>query len=261
MSTGRWTRRDLVGHLGRLAAGVAAAPLVGSCAARPPERLEVAPAGGFAGWPPPGTHALGLGADRDGVLYLPEGGSPRGLLLMLHGAGGSGRRTLRLIMAAADAAKCAVLAPDSRARTWDAVPGQFGPDVRFIERALAGVLPGMAGPSPLAVAGFSDGATYALGLGRANGQLFSRVLAFSPGFLIPTHPAGTPRIFVSHGRSDQILPIDTSSRVLVPELRREGYQVRYREFDGTHEVPPAVAHEAVEWFAGRAAERESPLPQ
>jgi 4-alpha-glucanotransferase len=32
---------------------------------------------------------------------------------------------------------CAVLAPDSRGATWDAVTGAFGPDVRFLERALA----------------------------------------------------------------------------------------------------------------------------
>jgi phospholipase/carboxylesterase len=257
VSRPQWTRRDVLGRLGRLAAGVVAAPLVGSCAGRPAERLAVAPAGQSADRLLPGTHALGLDGERDGVLYLPAGGSPRGLLLMLHGAGGTGRRSLRLVMAAADAASCAVLAPDSRGPTWDAVPGRFGPDVRFIERALAGVLPEAAGARPLAVAGFSDGATYALALGRANGQLFSHILAFSPGFLIPTHPAGTPGIFVSHGRSDQVLPIETCSRVLVPKLRREGYQVRYREFDGRHEVPPEVAREAMDWWAASLPQPES----
>jgi phospholipase/carboxylesterase len=180
---------------------------------------------------------------------------------MLHGAGGSGQRSLHLVMDAADAAGCAVLAPDSRARTWDAVPGQFGPDVRFIERALAGALPRLNPPSSWAVAGFSDGATYALGLGRANGHLFSHVLAFSPGFLIPIHPAGAPGIFVAHGRGDRILPIEACSRVLVPQLRRAGYAVRYREFDGDHQVPPAVAREAVGWFAATPAQRNSPRQQ
>jgi len=32
------------------------------------------------------------------------------------------------------------------------------------------------------VCGFSDGASYALGLGLANGELFKSVMAFSPGF-------------------------------------------------------------------------------
>ena len=29
---------------------------------------------------------------------------------------------------------------------------------------------------------------------------------------------------------------------------REGYDVRYREFDGTHIVPYSVAREALDWF-------------
>jgi hypothetical protein len=35
----------------------------------------------------------------------------------------------------------------------------------------------------------------------------------------------------------------------VPELEGTGYEVRYREFDGPHVVPPAIAQEAVGWFA------------
>jgi predicted esterase len=34
----------------------------------------------------------------------------------------------------------------------------------------------------LAVSGFSDGASYALSIGPANGDLFTHVMAFSPGF-------------------------------------------------------------------------------
>ena len=42
----------------------------------------------------------------------------------------------------------------------------------------------------LAIGGFSDGASYALGLGLANGDFFRDVLAFSPGFV----PPGGPRL-------------------------------------------------------------------
>lgn len=101
-----------------------------------------------------------------------------------------------------------------------------------------------------AAAGFSDGATYALALGRANGTLFSRIIAFSPGFLIPAHLRGSPRIFISHGRQDDVLLIDSCSRIIVPRLRRDGYDVTYREFDGEHEVPDAIVREALEWFVG-----------
>ena len=36
----------------------------------------------------------------------------------------------------------------------------------------------------LAIGGFSDGASYALSLGLANGDVFSFVIAFSPGFIV-----------------------------------------------------------------------------
>jgi phospholipase/carboxylesterase len=237
----------VVEQLGRLAGGLLAAPLAPGCAGRPPQRLTIAPARPADRRWEAGMRPLGLGGERDGVVYAPPGHEPGRLILMLHGAGGSGRRAARLLVAAADATGCALLAPDSRGGTWDALLGGFGPDARFIERAFAATLP--SARWPLAVAGFSDGATYALALGRANGGYFSHVLAFSPGFLVPARIAGAPAIFVSHGRSDPVLPIDACSRVLVPALRRQGYEVRYREFDGRHEVPPSLAREAVEWFA------------
>jgi phospholipase/carboxylesterase len=125
--------------------------------------------------------------------------------------------------------------------------------VAFVSRALAHVVARCdVDPTRVALAGFSDGATYALALGRANGDRFTHLLAFSPGFLIPARPTGAPVIFVSHGVADQILPIDRCSRRLVPALRRQGYRVRYREFEGRHEVPPAVVQEGLAWFLDRA---------
>ena len=249
-------------ELGLLVGGAFAAPLAAACAGGPPERLDVGPAMAPEGASQPGLQPLGLESERDGVLYVPAGADARmPLILMLHGVGGSGLRASRLLAAAAEATGCVVVAPDSRGRTWDALLGGFGPDVRFIERALATVGAGFIAPGQVAVAGFSDGVTYALGLGRANGSLFSHILAFSPGFVLASHPVGRPDIYVSHGRSDQVLPIDACSRVLVPELRRGGYDVRYREFDGRHAVPRAVALEAVRWFRNPASRRNTPLPR
>jgi hypothetical protein len=54
-------------------------------------------------------------------------------------------------------------------------------------------------PTRLAVGGFSDGTSYALSLGLTNGDLFSHVLAFSPGFAVPARRRGRPRLFLSHG--------------------------------------------------------------
>jgi phospholipase/carboxylesterase len=103
----------------------------------------------------------------------------------------------------------------------------------------------------VAVGGYSDGASYALSLGIANGDLFSHVLAFSPGFLTPTGQRGSPRIFVVHGTRDRWLPIDSCSRRIVPRLERAGYEVLYREFEGGHVVPPGIAREAAIWLADR----------
>ena len=33
-------------------------------------------------------------------------------------------------------------------------------------------------------------------------------------------------------------------------LERDGCEVRFRKFDGAHEVPAEVACEAMEWFVG-----------
>jgi phospholipase/carboxylesterase len=238
--------------LGALLASPLAAVAGSACGGQAAERLVPAPSADDA--PParaagPGVQPLGLGGERDGVLVVPERAGPIPLILMLHGAGGTGRRAARLLGPMAAELGCAVLSPDSRGPTWDAVTGAFGPDVRFLDRALAEAAARCeVAPGRVAVAGFSDGATYALALGRANGDRFSHLLAFSPGFLIPARRVGAPRIFVSHGRQDDVLPIASCSRVMVPRLERDGYEVRYREFDGGHEAPPTVVREGVGFF-------------
>ena len=171
------------------------------------------------------------------------------LLVLLHGAGGRGEGVLSRLSAAADAAGVAVLAPDSRSSTWDAIRGTFGPDVAFIERALQKVFETVnVDEARVAVGGFSDGASYALSLGLINGDLFRHVVAFSPGFLVKGTRRGQPRVFISHGGSDQILPIDQTSLLIIPGLRAQGYDVTFREFDGGHEVPQAIAQEGLAWI-------------
>jgi phospholipase/carboxylesterase len=67
------------------------------------------------------------------------------------------------------------------------------------------------------------------------------VIAFSPGFLAPAGHTGSRWIFVSHGTDDGGLPKGRSSRRIVPELKRGGYDVFYREFDGGHTILPEIA--------------------
>ena len=218
----------------------------GRFAARP---SRVAPGDPPAG----GVVPLGLsGSERDGVLYRPAGlrvDRPAPLLLVLHGATGTGRRAIGKLQGLADAHGLLLLAPDSRAYTWDIVLGGFGPDVEFLDRALEQVFRRQnVDPARVAVGGFSDGASYALTLGLANGDLFSRVVAFSPGFVADVVRRGSPRFFVSHGTRDTILPIETCGRRIAREFRGLGYDVRFLEFDGGHAVPPDVAEAAMDWL-------------
>ena len=122
-------------------------------------------------------------------------------------------------------------------------------DFGTIDRALAWVFQRYAVDGRrLAVGGFSDGASYALTLGLDNGDLFSHVLALSPGFAAPTSPRGAPRFFVSHGTHDTVLPIAHCSRRIVPALRNAGRTVEYHEFDGGHEIPERIARMAVDFL-------------
>jgi phospholipase/carboxylesterase len=206
----------------------------------------------------PGEQRLALASGRDGLLYVPRempADKPVPLVVLLHGAHGTAKGVTSRVGAfeLADQFKTIVLAPDSREGTWDVIQGGLGPDVAFLDAALDSLFHRVAiDPGRLAIAGFSDGASYALSLGLINGDLFTHVIAFSPGFLVAEHAHGRPAIFVSHGTQDEILPIDTTSRRLIPGLRNAGYTIHYREFAGPHTVPPAIAREAFEWLNGRA---------
>ena len=205
----------------------------------------------------PGLHPLGLNDQRDGLLFVPDSyraDTPAPLVLMLHGAGSDARSGLRPLQDLANEAGLILLAPDSRGRTWDVAIGGYGPDVAFIDRALAQTFARYAvDPARIAIEGFSDGASYAISLGITNGDLFTDVMAFSPGFSWPGDEVGKPRLFVSHGTQDTVLPIDQCSRRIVPRLRRAAYDVRYVEFDGGHSYPPEIVQEALAWFTARDA--------
>lgn len=199
-------------------------------------------------------HALHLSHDRDGYYYAPRSAAaPAPLLLFLHGATGSGARVMEHLGDSADGSGVIVLAPDSRLRTWGFDAGEEPQDLAFLDDALELVFTSyQIDPQRVAIGGFSDGASAALSWGLANGDLFSSIVAFSPGFLhLSSPPVGSPRVFISHGDHDSILPIDRCGRRIAKELGDAGYDVRFRVFDGDHDVPGDVAREGWEWAVGR----------
>lgn len=199
-----------------------------------------------------GLQPLELDAQRDGWLYVPKQyrqNIPACLVLLLHGAGGDAKGAMQLLQPLADRFGTLLLAVDSRGRTWDVIVNRYGADIAFIDQALAQTFGRYAiNPTQLAIAGFSDGASYALSVGVTNGDLFTHIIAFSPGFMTPADQVGKPRLFISHGTDDRVLPIERCSRRVVPQLQQAGYDVLYREFNGGHTVPEAIAQAALEWF-------------
>jgi phospholipase/carboxylesterase len=199
-----------------------------------------------------GQIKLGLDSERDAVLQIPKSAasSPLPLLVMLHGATQSAEDMFWYLGSTHEEAGVAVLAPNSRGTTWDAIRNTFADDVGQLNRALERTFEKVAiDPARVALGGFSDGATYAISLGLINGDLFNSVIAFSPGFVISGEEHGKPRFFISHGTRDHILPIDRCGRRIATELKARGFEVNFREFDGDHEIPADVAREGLKFIS------------
>ena len=254
-----WTRRDFVGAL------LATPMLSGASRLRdetslPPSlrtpcklnaRLTARPRRPFRSFRR-GQTRIGQDLERGGYLFVPESyreDQPAPLLVALHGGGGHAGRWSDLY-AACENRGIVLVAPDSRGRTWDRVNGAFGPDVAFIDAVLRFTFERCAiDPLRIALAGFSDGASYTLSLGPPNGDLFSHLIAWSPGFSDPEGPiVGAPRVFVSHGTDDRVLPVSMSRSAIVPMFEMDGYEVTYFEFQGRHELTTKAIDEGLNWF-------------
>ena len=221
------------------AAGIAVAPRRRARAAADPVRI--------------GQQKLKLAeGDRDGLLSVPQNYKPDAatpLVLMFHGAGSSALN-VSYTFPIADELGFLVLAPDSRDEaTWDMLLHGYGEDVEFIGLALKDTYARCnVDRKRMAIAGHSDGASYSLSLGIGTGDTFGHVLAFSPGVMTPAEVHGKPKIFISHGLSDPVMPIAVTSRTFVARLKKLGYDVTFREYEGRHGVPPAIVREGFQWF-------------
>ncbi|WP_426106247.1 alpha/beta hydrolase [Massilia sp. TSP1-1-2] len=64
----------------------------------------------------------------------------------------------------------------------------------------------------------------------------------------PMTARGEPKIYISHGTEDEVLPVNPCARSIVKQLERLEFDVTYEEFDGGHTIPAEVAQSAVAWF-------------
>lgn len=199
-----------------------------------------------------GESPLGLSDDgRDGVLYVPKSYTPdvaMPVLMMLHGLSGTAQ-SVRYTFPIAEDLGVIVIAPESRAQTWgQSIPG-FDADVRYLGAAYRYVSQVLnVDESHVALGGHSDGAGYALAMGLAYGDVFNHLMIFAAGMLIPFRKKGKPRIFLAHGVNDVQMPIDRTARLFAPQLKADGYDVTYREYEGGHGVPAPIVREGFDWL-------------
>jgi len=236
---------------------------------------------------PPGTIVQQPGLfplPDDAVAYVPKSAGPDPpLLVLLHGAGRQRLTMIQHFEAEADKRGIVLLAPTSKRPTWDAVelgeamPSPDSPlanklahlftssrDEKRVNAAIANLerqVP--VDRARIVLAGFSDGATFALAMGLSRNEHFAAVIAWSPGIAIQTdQPARGRRVFVSHGRQDPILKFEVTCGEIVPLLKSEGAEVTFVPFDGGHDAPVWLKDTFLDAVFGPVAGSEArPLPE
>lgn len=212
-----------------------------------------------------GIQKLGTSA----FFYRPASSysSPRPVIVLLHGAGMSARNFLDGVRAEADRCGCLLLSVQSSGATWDTIglvgaasknggatrDQLFGADTGRVEQALSVALRAAdADRRAVALAGFSDGASYALSLGIANPAIVRGVIAFAPGFhLEPAAINPRQRLFIAHSPTDKILSFERTRDDTVASLRNAGFDLEFRMFVGGHRVDQKLLSDGVDYVLGR----------
>lgn len=182
---------------------------------------------------------------------------PAPMILLLHGAGQRAERLLTRITPAAQARGVIILAPQAASATWDIIRAfrgaaiNFSEDAQRLDASLSALFAQFTiDPKRVAIGGFSDGASYALSLGPRNQELFTHIMGFSPGGFVPFEDKARAKVFVSHGRQDQILNFKNAAESVVPDMKAQGFDVRFEAFDGKHVFREEEIAKAMDWFLG-----------
>ncbi|HEU4995686.1 MAG TPA: hypothetical protein VFT29_12750 [Gemmatimonadaceae bacterium] len=194
----------------------------------------------------PGQITLDVGT-RTALMYVPQGYDPTHpapVVLTLHGAGGNAQDPINVFKDLADQTGLILVSCKSLQPTWGGIFGDYSDDIPLFDQVMK-----MAfdmcniDPARVGIEGFSDGASYALQVGRANGDLFHKVVSFSAGLLLFTTGIQKPKFFIAHGVADAIINVNVG-RSIANQLASV-YEVTYHEHQGGHEIPQAVAQDAV----------------
>ena len=234
-------------------------------AARSPEMILEGDAAAPADTP--GVQKLG----GNSFFYRPAraSNSARPLIVLFHGAGMSARSFLDGAKSEADRCGCLLLSVQSTGATWDTIglvgaafrSGHatrnqlFGADTGRVEQALSTALNAThADRRAVILAGFSDGASFALSLGLANPAIVRGIIAFAPGFhLEPAAINPKQRLFIAHSPADKILSFERTRDDTVASLKKAGFELSFRPFDGGHQVDKALLADGIDYVLGRSA--------
>jgi polyhydroxybutyrate depolymerase len=164
-----------------------------------------------------GTFRSG-GMDRTYTLHVPPGG-PVGLVLSLHGGGGTGigQQDLTDFDAVADAHDLLVVYPDGYDKSWADGRGASPADRRHVDDV--GFLVGLVGklhndynigPGHVFVTGMSNGGFMSNRLACERADVFAAIapVAGTLGVGVACHPSRPVSVWEEHGTADPLVPFN-----------------------------------------------------
>jgi phospholipase/carboxylesterase len=210
-------------------------------------------------------HARNDRATRGGFsLYVPETWEPEGapaLIVALHGGSGHGRDFLWSWLREARTRGALVLSATAQDRTWSIMGGQDvdAPRLAIAVEEIAATY--RVDRSRILLTGMSDGATYALLAGLAEGMPFTH-LAPACGALHPLLLTGGRlaaargrAVYLIHGALDWMFPVQIA-RMGRDALEAAGARVVYREIeDLSHTYPRDENPRILDWLVEDAPAR------
>ena len=201
----------------------------------------------------------------------PDGYSSRRtypMVVLLHGYGAN-MGDLANLCPAIDQEGYVYICPNGPLAVWDRFgshgyswipPGDTATpeDVQRTEKMLATLLEEVmelygVQPGELVLGGFSQGGMMIYSYGLANPHSFRGLFALSAKIVDPEGlrarlpPGRTQPIFVSHGTSDTMIPVE-DARDSLRLLEGEGYKPDYREYSMGHEINQDVLDDLAPWL-------------